>query len=389
MSFKDEVSYRLEEVKYYILVAWDKFMELPSLIKIISGVLVAALVGSAAFGIISGDKTNTNETKEEQTVQKPIDNSFAEVPDLKFVKRSEALIKLKDLGFYNIDAKQIPEIGDSSVEEVIIEQIPAAGTSITKGEKITLRYGSQDLFNKQSAKKKIPQVKGVLLAKGVEQLKKNGFTNLSYNVPNNKSLREFVVTSTNPPANSVASLNTKITIAFVPGMDIKLFTDALKVKYIPYAKFAKITNPRARVVDIVLKEKDPRLITQDKINEEARVFKVGMEQVVGESLDQVILHNPGVSLKGDSEEALRNVTSNGLTIEVAQSTCEKAASDNFSDVEIDWQSNTIGQEVGAGFISLTVTARVTNEDEVSQDVVIKCKVTGTVEQPNLESFSAN
>lgn len=385
---KDELKYRLDLTKYYLSSAGDKFSGMSKMMQTVSIVVVVALVlvGLSFTGIIGGLNSSSPDSTDQSAV--PVDNSPAEVPDLKFVKQTDAVVQLRNAGFSNVSAKQIPQYADASVAEVVLEQNPAAGTTVKKSDPIVLNYGSKDLYTRGQLTKPVPNTKGMVLYKAREALDKAGFTNVSYNIPAGRTTNEFVVTSSDPTGGTNTKLNAKITLAVTPGMDIKLFIDSIKRRYIPYAKFSSVTNPSARQLIITLKSKDASLNTQEKIDEQARLYKVGLEQVTNETLDGVKLVNPG-GLTGDSATAVANVTAQGLTIPAARAACEKAGDENFDNLEINWETGRLTEIVSVNGISLSVNAQTKNSADVVQNIVIKCGVSGSSESPVITSFSAS
>lgn len=373
-SFKEQ----LEQVKE----------KLGSKAKLVAGVLACVVVFAILLSVVpsmlggGGDSSPAPTKKAQQNVS-------AVIPDLKMVPRLEAEKKLKDLGFYNIDTDSIKEYADSSDEEVIIEQAPAANSKAMTGDHVLLKYGSKRLYDKGQTEVAIASVTKLTVANARKKLTDQGFEKITYDKESNNNFTEdqLTVTEQIPAADEKIRLNTEVVLKVAPGFQFEDIKKQLAANFLPYKTFAKFENVKGRDVKVTFKQKDISLLTQTSLNERAKSLKVGIEEVLGQKIGSLTLINPGVREIGFSDKAVRKVTDDGLTVPKARSACEAEVAKNLNRVKIDWENGTLQEEITDLKITLSATATSEPADGQTEEVVINCVVSGTGDDPKIENVN--
>lgn len=382
-----ELSYRLAQARYYLLVTLDRLGLTGNLGKVLAVLLVLGLGGGAVmtggFGLLS------RQGQDEGAQQ--VDATPAPVPDVLMRGRGQAQETLRAAGFTSVQEKQLSMYAGSSGDEVVLEQSPTAGVTAPRSGQITLSYGSKTLYEKAKTVSPVPAVKGMGLPQALATIKKSGFVNVTYTVPPGKKPETFVVSSVSPLAATKVPQSTRLSLALEEGLNIREFTGILQKSYVAYnRRIAGITSLGGRAVGVTLRQRDPRIKNQLQLNEAARIYKVSFEQLTGESLEKVILTMPGFTTPGDSTRALRDITTTGLTVAAAQEACEEHSRTAFEvQPEFNWERGRQKQEILANAINLTAWASILNDNDVAQNVVIQCTVAGTNENPQVTAFQAD
>lgn len=377
-----EKDYRKEQIKYYTDVAKIKLIELPTIAKAL-GALVILLFFMLIFKSCSGN----NATPPPPPVTKTIDNIPVQVPNLVHVERLEAIRRLNQLGFTNIDAQGMSEFGDAASKEIVIEQAPAAGTRLSKGDKIIIRYGSERLYNKSLTTIEMPDVSGLTIDNATKLLKDKGFEKVTFNKPVGYDQKQLVVDTTSPSIGSKTNLNTAVSLSVKPGMQMDEVKQELAANYVPFTTFDKVENPEGLTLKITLLKNDKSLKDAASLNERARTHLVAIESIIGYKLDKVILVNPGVKVQGDSNDAVRKITDDGLTVQNAQDACEQEANNNNSQVDFNWTSGLLQKEVNQHNIVFTVTATMTDDSGNKQESVVYCVVSGDNNNSKVDKYT--
>lgn len=382
-QIREELDYRKKQLAYYGSEVKDKLDDLPRAARYGVYALLAILVL-----VLMKSCMAMGSAPEEQ--QKTLPKN-AVMPNLVLKNKLDAEQKLSDLGLNNLKEEPNKELSGNNPNDpdIILEQSPKAGTTITTETKVLLTYGSKGIYEKSKVNVNLPDLVGMTVQKAQALVNAKGYSNVTFPVRTNPNLKDdmLVIATMTPEAGTPGTLNTPIRLTTEPGLDIDDLRNKLKQFYIPYKTFTSIERTNQRNLKIVLAKKDDSIKSQNDADAAARVHKLGIEKVLNQSLDDVTLVIPGVKYIGDSSNVDMRSTTSGITLPMAQERCIDSVNGGYSNVKVDWEKDTLLKKVDSDSVTLMARATAQASDESIQQLIMSCTIEGTPSNMDVKNFS--
>lgn len=387
-DFKGEIDYRKQQAEYYFSNAKDfvfeKLSPLPKPAQYTVLAIVPILLFTLLFKACSGGGG-------EEGQETPPPATVVTMPNITQQKKIDAEQKLGTLGLNNLQETPLSGLtsGDPNDVEIIVQQAPKAGEQVKGTDKIVLTYASKNLYEKSKTNAKVPDAIGLTVPKAREFFKDKGFVNVVFPLRTSESLKDtmMVVKSVTPEVGSPVTLNSQVKVEVEPGFDMDELKKKLADEYIPYGTFEKIERAKERDLKITLKPKGAAVKSKGDADNLARVHKLSIEKILGESIGNVTLVAPGGKITGESKNVSLKSTTSGITVPIAQEFCLREAGRQYSEVTVNWDKDTLVKRVDASSVTLMATANMVSSTDAKQQVVMSCTVTGSPNDLSTSSFT--